>query len=60
MNIYTVKMKTMWKIWQYSLGGYDDETTKPYDHYITIVRTIIVGVNFLTCFFIMANVVHNW
>lgn len=53
-------MNKLWRVWQYSLGGYDDETTKPYDNYITIVRTVIVGVNFMTCFFIMANVVHNW
>jgi len=48
------------KIWQYSLGGYSDDKTEPYDIYITVVRTLIVGVNFMTCFFIMANVVHNW
>lgn len=53
-------MKKLCKIWQYSLGGYSDDKTEPYDKYITIVRTIIVGINFMTCFFIMANVVHNW
>jgi len=48
------------KIWQYSLGGYSDDKTEPYDIYITLVRTGIVGVNFMTCFFIMANVIRNW
>jgi hypothetical protein len=48
------------RIWQYSLGGYSDEKTEPYDTHITIVRTIIVGVNFMTCFFIMANTVRHW
>jgi hypothetical protein len=50
----------LWKIWQYSLGGYSDDKTEPYDKYITIVRTVVVGVNFITCFFIMANAVHHW
>lgn len=50
----------IWTIWKYSLGGYSDDKTEPYDNYITVVRTIVVGINFITCFFIMSNVVHNW
>ena len=26
----------------------------------TLIRTLIVGVNFITCFFIMANTVRHW
>jgi len=50
----------LWTIWKYALGGFSDDKTEPYDNYVALLRTIIVGVNFATCFFIMANVVHNW
>ena len=38
-------------------------TKNEYDMYadkIAIIRTAIVLVNFIACFFIMANVIHNW
>lgn len=50
----------IWKIWKYAIGSFNDETTREYDNHVAIIRTIVVAVNFLTCFFIMANVVHNW
>lgn len=53
-------VKRLWVIWQYSLGGYSDEKTEPYDNHITVIRTCIVGVNFVTCLFIVANIIHNW
>ena len=53
-------MKTMWKVWKYSLGSFSDEETKNYDNHIAVVRTCIVLVNFVTCFFLMANIVKNW
>ena len=53
-------MKKFWTIWKYALGGFSDDKTEPYDNYVSLLRTLIVGVNFATCFFIMANVVHNW
>ena len=27
---------------------------------IALIRTLIVGVNFITCFFIMANTIRHW
>ena len=27
---------------------------------VALIRTLIVGVNFITCFFIMANTVRHW
>ena len=27
---------------------------------VALIRTLIVGVNFITCFFIMANTVRYW
>lgn len=53
-------MNKIWTIWKYALGGFSDDKTEPYDDYVALLRTIIVGINFITCFFIMANVIHNW
>ena len=52
-------MKKLWRIWAKAIGEKNGTTDKEADS-IAIVRTIIVLVNFLTCFFIMANIVHNW
>ena len=54
------KKDRLLKIWRYSLGSYDDSKTVEYDNIITIIRTVIVGVNFITCFFIMAGVIRHW
>ena len=27
---------------------------------VALIRTLIVGVNFITCFFMMANTVRHW
>lgn len=54
------KMKKIKLIWKYALGGFSDEKTAPYDDYVMLLRTVIVGVNFLTCFFIMANTIRHW
>ena len=50
----------LWTIWKYTIGSFSDEKTAEYDDVVAMLRTGIVLVNFLTCFFIMANVVHNW
>ena len=39
------KMKKIWTIWKYA-GGFSDKT-EPYDNYVAMLHTIIVGVNFL-------------
>ncbi len=53
-------MKQFWLIWKYAIGGFSDDKTEPYDNYVAIFRTIIVGVNFLTCVFIIANIIRHW
>ena len=50
----------LWTVWKYTIGSFSDEKTAEYDDVVAMLRTGIVLVNFLTCFFIMANVVHNW
>ena len=63
MKLYGKRPDTkdkLWKIWKYALGSYSDDKTAEYDHIITFIRTIIVGVNFITCFFIISGVIRHW
>lgn len=53
-------MNRFWTIWKYALGSFNDEDTKPVENQITIIRTLIVGINVICAFFIMANIVNNW
>lgn len=52
-------MRKYWTLWAKALGekASDDDGTADA---VALIRTVIVVVNFATCFFIMANVVHNW
>jgi len=49
----------IWRIWAKALGEKASPDNREADK-IAIIRTVIVLVNFLTCFFIMGNVVHHW
>ena len=63
MRLYGKRPDTkdkLWKIWKYSLGSNSDDKTAEYDDIITVIRTIIVGVNFITCFFIISGVIRHW
>ena len=48
-----------WRVWAKALGDKSGASNREAD-LIAIVRSVIIGVNFITCFFIMAGVVHNW
>lgn len=52
-------MRKLWRIWAKALGekASTDDTEADV---IAGIRTLIVIVNFITCFFIMSNIVHNW
>lgn len=52
-------MDKVWRVWCKAIGEKSGATDKEAD-YIALVRTIIVGLNFVTCLFIIAGVVHNW
>lgn len=52
-------MRKWWTLWAKALGEKAGKCDKQADK-IAAIRTIIVLVNFITCFFIMANVIHNW
>jgi hypothetical protein len=53
------KHKTLWRLWAKALGEKasvcDDEADR-----VAVVRTIIVGVNFITCLFIIAGIIRHW
>ena len=46
-------MKSLFKIWLYSLGSFSDEKTAPYDKSILLVRTFWVMLHILTCLMII-------
>jgi len=52
-------MKRLWRLWAKSLGEKQGSTDREADM-IAMIRSIIVLVNFLTCFFIISGVIHNW
>ena len=54
------KMGKMWTVWKFTIGSFNDEKTKEHDNIVATLRTIIVGVNVLTCLIIVANIIHNW
>jgi len=49
----------LWRIWVKALGEKSGASNREAD-YIAIVRSVIVGLNFITCLFIIAGVIHNW
>ena len=48
-----------WIIWAKALGEKASLDTQEADR-VAIISTLIVGVNFITCFFIMANTIRHW
>jgi len=52
-------MRYYWKLWAMSLGEKATEDTQEADR-VAIIRTIVVGVNFITCFFIISGVLRHW
>ena len=53
-------MKKFWTIWKYAIGSFSDEQTAEYDDVVAIARTILVGINVMCAFFIMANIIVGW
>jgi len=52
-------MRKLWRIWAKALGEKASTDDSEAD-VIAGIRTLIVIVNFITCFFIMTNIIHNW
>ena len=52
-------MINLWKVWAKALGEKSGASNREAD-YIAVVRSVIVVLNFITCLFIIAGVIHNW
>ena len=53
-------MSKFWTIWKYAIGSFSDDKTADYDNYVAVIRTIVVLVNVICAFFIMANIIKGW
>jgi len=48
-----------WRVWAKALGEKSGASNQEAD-LVAVVRSVVVGVNFITCLFIIAGVIHNW
>jgi len=53
------RLSKFWRLWAKSLGEKNGTTDKEADK-VAILRTIVVLVNFFTCFVIVAGVIRHW
>lgn len=53
-------IKNLWHIWAKALGEKAVPDDSTISDKIAVIRTILVIVNFITCFFIMANTMRHW
>jgi len=51
--------KRLWRLWAKSLGEKEGTTDREADQ-IAMIRTVVVLVNFITCFVIIAGNIHSW
>ncbi len=52
-------IKKLWRLWAKSLGEKVGVSDKDANR-IAMLRSVIVWVNFITCFFIIANTLRHW
>ena len=53
-------MNKIWKVWSYTLGSFNDDTTHRYDDIICVLRTVILLSYLITNGVICAGVVRHW
>tara|TARA_B100000927_G_scaffold6253_1_gene4919 strand:- start:13549 stop:13758 length:210 start_codon:yes stop_codon:yes gene_type:complete len=53
-------MSEFWKVWKYALGSFNDRTTKKYDNWICVIRTIIMIQLVVTNCFIVGGNIRHW
>jgi len=51
--------KGIWRLWAKALGEKASECDIESDK-VAVIRTIVVGVNFVTCLFIIAGIIRHW
>ena len=49
----------IWRLWAKSLGDKASDNSKDADA-VALMRTVVVLVNFITCFFIVAGVIRHF
>ena len=52
-------IRKIWTLWAKSLGDKSSKLDREAD-IIAVMRTLIVLVNFITCMFIVANMIKHW
>ena len=58
-SIKARQKKGLWRLWAKALGEKASECDRESDK-IAMIRTIVVGVNFITCLFIIAGIIRHW
>jgi hypothetical protein len=53
------KKHGLWRLWAKALGEKASECDRESDR-VAVIRTIVVGVNFITCLFIIAGILRHW
>ena len=53
-------MSKFLRVWKYALGSFHDETTKEYDNWVCIIRTLIMAQLVITNCFIVAGNIRHW
>jgi hypothetical protein len=53
------KKHSVWRLWAKALGEKASECDRESDK-VAIIRTIVVGCNFITCLFIIAGIIRHW
>ena len=52
--------RTLWQVWSYTLGSFNDDTTHKYDDIICLLRTGILLSYLITNSVICAGVIRHW
>jgi hypothetical protein len=58
-SIKARQKKGFWRLWAKALGEKASECDIESDK-VAVIRTIVVGVNFITCLFIIAGIIRHW
>jgi hypothetical protein len=53
------KKHTLWRLWAKALGEKASDCDRESDK-VAVVRTIIAGINLITCIFIVAGILRHW
>jgi hypothetical protein len=53
------KNHTLWRLWAKALGEKASDCDRESDK-VAVVRTIIAGINLITCIFIVAGILRHW